>query len=176
MLLTVNFQVFSSFVIHSGIAVLALAALIILEFFSTKPEEAPDPDDKKKHDEPRIELQTPLTKHRDNLITALVEFHKAQCYFASTIQITALILFHQNQSDISTVLKSNEPIFDKELIDRNVLVLLATSASVHMCGPCMYHTLRTPFMVCDRLINDHCPPGYSHHGFCVFLFRVAIPI
>lgn len=90
-LLTVNVQVFSSFAIQAGIAVLALAALIILELFSTKPEETPDPDDMKKHDEPPIELQTPLTKHKDNLITALVEFHKAQCYFASTIQITALI-------------------------------------------------------------------------------------
>ena len=31
------------------------------------------------------------------LVTALVAFHKAQCYFSSTIQITVLLLFHQTQ-------------------------------------------------------------------------------
>lgn len=130
MLLTVNVQVFSSFAIQAGIAVLALAALMILDFFFTKPEETPDTDDMEKHDELPIELQTPLTKHKDNLITALVEFHKAQCYFASTIQITALILFHQNQSDISVYLTSYEPTFGADLVDGNVLVLLATRVSV----------------------------------------------
>ncbi|CAD6590710.1 MAG: hypothetical protein ASARMPREDX12_004641 [Alectoria sarmentosa] len=104
--------VFSSFVIQSGIAVFALAALIIFELLSPKPE-APDRDDIMRPDEPPIELQTPVTKRKDNLITALVEFHKAQCYSASTIQITALILFDQNQSDISVFYASNEPIFDK---------------------------------------------------------------
>ena len=112
MVLTFIVQVFSSFVIQSGIAVFALAALIIFELLSPKPE-APDRDDIMRPDEPPIELQTPVTKRKDNLITALVEFHKAQCYSASTIQITALILFDQNQSDISVFYASNEPIFDK---------------------------------------------------------------
>ncbi len=129
----INAQVFSSFVIQSGIAVFALAALIVFEWFSPKPKETTNIDEVTQGDQPAFEHQTSVEKREDKLITALVEFHKAQCYFASTIQITALILFHQNQSDISVYIKSNEPIFDKDLIDSNVLVLLATSAFVPIC-------------------------------------------
>lgn len=125
--------------IQSSIAVLALVALLILELWSlkpketSKPEENPKPDDVIESEEPPHKLRSSVTKHRENLLTALVEFHKAQCYFASTIQITALILFHENQSNMGAWLKSNEPIFDKDLIDSNVLVLLATSALVPVC-------------------------------------------
>lgn len=133
MILTLVVQVFSSFVIQSGIAVFALAALIILELLSPKRKETTNIEETTKGGEPTVELQTSVTKCKDNLITALVEFHKAQCYFASTIQITALILFQENQSDISVWLTSNEPIFDKDLIDSNVLVLLATNAFVPIC-------------------------------------------
>lgn len=119
--------------IQSGIALLALAALIVLELLSPKLKEITNIDETTHGNQPALELQTPEEKRKDNLITALVEFHKAQCYFANTIQITALILFRQNQSDISVYLKSNEPIFDKDLIDSNVLVLLATSACMPVC-------------------------------------------
>ena len=37
----------------------------------------------------------------DTLTTALVDFHKSQCYFASTIQITALVLASQSQIYLS---------------------------------------------------------------------------
>ena len=80
-----------------------------------------------------IELLHPLEQHKSNLITALVEFHKAQCYFASTIQITALILYRQSHNYQNDWYNSNEPIFDKDLIDSDVLLLLATSASVPIC-------------------------------------------
>lgn len=133
MVLTLIVQVFSSFVIQSVIAVFALAALIILELLSPKPKKTTNIDKITTGDEPTVELRTPVTKRKDNLITALVDFHKAQCYFSGTIQITALILFQENQSNISILLKSNEPIFDKDLIDSNVLVLLATSAFVPIC-------------------------------------------
>ncbi|KAL9135955.1 MAG: hypothetical protein Q9175_002832 [Cornicularia normoerica] len=103
---------FSSFVIQSRIAVLALAAPMILELLSPKPEETSNPGHTTKPDEHPIELRNPVTKDKNNLITALVDFHKAQCYFASTIPITALILFRQNQNDISIYLKSNEHVVD----------------------------------------------------------------
>ena len=80
-----------------------------------------------------MELLHPVEQHKSNLITALIEFHKAQCYFASTIQITALILYHQSQSNVSVWWNSNEPILDIDLIDSDVLLLLATSASVPIC-------------------------------------------
>ena len=91
------------------------------------------PDDSTKPDKPLTELLRPVEQHISNLITALVEFHKAQCYFASTIQITALILYHQSQSNFSVWLNSDEPILDIDLIDSDVLLLLATSASVPIC-------------------------------------------
>lgn len=124
--------VFSSFVIQSSIAVLALAALIILELLSPRSKTS-NPDDSIKPDKPLIELLHRVEQHICNLITALVEFHKAQCYFASTIQITALILYHQSHSYQTDWYNSNEPIFDKDLIDSDVLLLLATSASVPIC-------------------------------------------
>ena len=123
---------FSSFVIQSSISVLALVALIILELLSARSKTS-TPDDSIKPDKPLIELLHPAEQHKSNLITALVEFHKAQCYFASTIQITALILYHQSQSNVSVWLTSNEPILDIDLIDSDVLLLLATSASVPIC-------------------------------------------
>ena len=123
---------FSSFVIQSSIAVLALAALIILELLSPSSKTS-TPDDSIKPDKPLIEPLHPVEQHKSNLITALVEFHKAQCYFASTIQITALILYHQSQGNVSVWLNSNQPILDIDLIDSDVLLLLATSASVPIC-------------------------------------------
>ena len=123
---------FSSFVIQSSIAVLALAALIILELLSPRSNTS-TPDDSIKPDKPLIELLHPVEQHKSNLITALVEFHKAQCYFASTMQITALILYRRSHRRQTDWYNSNEPIFDKDLIDSDVLMLLATSASVPIC-------------------------------------------
>ena len=50
-------------------------------------------------------------------LAALTSFHKAQCYFASTVQISALILFHG--SDSSTI-----------LVDTSALVVLVTSGFI----------------------------------------------
>lgn len=93
---------------------------------------------------------------------------KAQCYYASTVQITALILFHQ------------KPKRYQRLVEKQLANPLTRTSSIAMCHafsnqrlcaslliPHIYHTLGTPFRVCDRLFNDHCPPGYSDKGLCV---------
>ena len=33
--------------------------------------------------------------HTEAVVAALVDFHKAQCYFSSTIQITILVLYQR---------------------------------------------------------------------------------
>ena len=118
--------------IQSSIAVLALAALIILELLSPRSKTS-TPDNSIKPDKSLVELLHPVEQHKSYLITALVEFHKAQCCFASTIQITALILYRQSHRYQTDWYNSSEPIFDKDLIDSDVLLLLATSASVPIC-------------------------------------------
>ena len=117
---------------QSSIAVIALAALIILELLSPRSKTS-TPDTSIKPKKPLIEPLHPVERYKSNLITALVEFHKAQCYFASTIQITALILYRQNNSYFTEWLTSNAATTDKDSIDTNVLLLLATSASVPIC-------------------------------------------
>lgn len=52
--------------------------------------------------------------HKEALLAALVDFHKAQCYFSSTMQITALLLYYQSTST-------------QDFLDSNATILLATS-------------------------------------------------
>lgn len=69
--------------------------------------------------------------HIEASVTALVEFHKAQCYFSSTIQITALILFHQTQSAESYTKSQDLSLGPSaNLIDGADLVVLATSGLI----------------------------------------------
>ena len=63
------------------------------------------------------------------LVAALVDFHKVQCFFSSTIQITGLILFHEAQKnsalDTKTIQSSSQDFFDT-----SILVVLATSGII----------------------------------------------
>ena len=70
-------QVFASFFIQSAIALLTASALIALASW------------------PRLRTAT-RELHIRRVLAATVDFHKAQCYFSSTIQITALILYSQS--------------------------------------------------------------------------------
>lgn len=99
-------QVFSSFLIQSGIAILAFVALLGFEITPKKTKEA----------------------HTNAMITALVDFHKCQCYFSSTIQITGLILFHAIQSH--TAQPSHGAALPPDIFDLSVLTVLALSGLV----------------------------------------------
>ena len=63
------------------------------------------------------------------LIAGLVDFHKVQCFFSTTIQITALILFKEAQTnsahDQDAIRTSYQDFFDT-----SVLVVLATSGLI----------------------------------------------
>lgn len=63
------------------------------------------------------------------LVAALVDFHKVQCFFSSTIQITALILFQQAQSNSAKNLYTFQSSF-KDFFDTSILIVLATSGLI----------------------------------------------
>ena len=63
------------------------------------------------------------------LIAALVDFHKIQCFFASTIQIAALILFQESQSNSAQDTNSVQSSF-QDFFDTSILIALATSGFV----------------------------------------------
>ena len=99
-------QVFSSFLIQSGIAILAFVALLGLEIMPPRTKEV----------------------HTNAIVTALVDFHKCQCYFSSTIQITGLILFHAIQSH--TPQAQHSAALPPDIFDLSVLTVLALSGLV----------------------------------------------
>lgn len=62
-------------------------------------------------------------------MAALVDFHKIQCFFSSTIQITALLLFQQSQSNSAkdtTTVRSNY----QDFFDTSILIILASSGFI----------------------------------------------
>lgn len=69
----------------------------------------------------------------DKLTTALVDFHKSQCYFASTVQITALVLASQSQRSLPDQLSdglldsNNQVLSVKEIFNGSFLVALAVT-------------------------------------------------
>ena len=63
------------------------------------------------------------------MVIALVEFHKAQCYFSSVIQITALALFRESVAGGDTYLSSPADHFN-DLFDTSILTVLATSGLI----------------------------------------------
>lgn len=99
-------QVFSSFLIQSGIAILAFIALLGLEIISPKTKAV----------------------HTKAIITTLVNFHKSQCYFSSTVQITGLILFCAIQSHTAQALHG--AALPPDIFDLSVLTVLALSGLV----------------------------------------------
>ena len=88
--------------IQAGVAILALLASISLEWVS---------------------LTETISTQREIFVTALNDFHGAQCYFSSTIQIAALVLFHQAQ-------QSSQGPSGTIDITANVLVVLAATGLV----------------------------------------------
>lgn len=66
--------VFTSLIMQVGIIIIAFLALLLLEKL------------------PRLSKQT-RELHIEALVTAMVEFHKYQCYFASSVQIATLMVF-----------------------------------------------------------------------------------
>lgn len=61
----------------------------------------------------------------DRIVTALIEFHKAQCYFSSVIQVTALSLFHRAKVSIDNPMDTPSNWFDT-----SVLIVLATGGLI----------------------------------------------
>lgn len=96
--------------IQSGIAIFALAGLLGLEIAL------------------RNFRKISSIPHTQNLIAALVDFHKAQCYFSSVIQIAALTLFHDSRKESRE--KTNEPDAFKDLFGTSVLLVLATGGFI----------------------------------------------
>ncbi len=105
-------KVFSSFLIQSEIAIVALAVLLA-------------------HG-----VRTPRTKlipstHTNALVAALVDFHESQCYFPSTIQIIDLIVFYNTQKTTGNDPSSLFLVYiGYDVVDSTTLVILATSGSV----------------------------------------------
>lgn len=76
-----------------------------------------------------LEILTTFTKrssrqHTEALVTGLVDFHKAQCYFSSTIQVAALVLFTQSQTSYLGRVSQSDPL------DGSLLSVLATSGFI----------------------------------------------
>lgn len=94
-----------------------MLALLAFFAFETWPasEDAPD--------------GSPRETHTARLATALVEFHKAQCYFAIVIQITALSLFHQSKANAGATTSSLADEYN-DPFDTSVLTVLATGGLI----------------------------------------------
>ncbi|KAK0508631.1 hypothetical protein JMJ35_008907 [Cladonia borealis] len=98
--------VFSSFLIQSGIAIIAFIALLGLEITPQRTKEV----------------------HTNAIITSLVDFHKCQCYFSSTIQITGLMLFQVIR--FHTAQAWDRKALPPDIFDLSVLTVLALSGLV----------------------------------------------
>ena len=105
---------FTSFIIQSGIAVIALVALLGFEVWS-QIKRLPEEQGK---------------IHINRMVTALVEFHKAQCYFSSVIQITALALFRESTVAMRGSDSGSSADQFNDLFDTSILIVLATSGLI----------------------------------------------
>ena len=111
-------KVFSSFLIQSCIAFIAFVALLGFYLCSR----GTNSTEKGKTE-----------SHSSRLIVALVEFHKAQCYFSSVIQITAMVLFFKSRK--SNTDNVNSSSYDtagtfQDYFDTSVLTVLASSGLI----------------------------------------------
>lgn len=112
LILTFINKVISSFLIQSCIAVVAFTALLANEF--------------------RTACSTsPWTTYKNASVAALVDFHKSQCYFASTVQAVAIILFYNTQVAKHAEFQRSPDGFNiYDVLDSSTLVILATSGFV----------------------------------------------
>ena len=105
---------FSSFIIQSGIAVVALAALLGFEMWS-QIKKLPEGHGK---------------THINRMVIALVDFHKAQCYFSCVIQITALALFRESKGASGGLFSSSPADQFNDAFDTSIMIVLATSGLI----------------------------------------------
>lgn len=68
--------------------------------------------------------------HAERITIALVEFHKAQCYFSSVIQVTALLLFTQSKRVDTLSINSSPADTFNDFFDTSVLIVLATAGLI----------------------------------------------
>lgn len=101
---------FSSFILQSVLALIAFVTLLCFEVWSTLRHKA---------------IQTSKETHADRVTIALIEFHKAQCYFSSVIQVTALSLFRQTKLALP-----NSDYVVYRWFDTSVLIVLATGGFI----------------------------------------------
>lgn len=106
--------VITSFIIQSGIAVVALAALLGFEVWS-QIKRLPEGQGK---------------THINRMVIALVDFHKAQCYFSCVIQITALALFRESKAASAAANFSSPADQFNDIFDTPILIVLATSGLI----------------------------------------------
>ena len=105
---------FTSFIIQSGIAVVALAALLGFEMWS-QIKRLPEGQGK---------------VHINSMVIALVDFHKAQCYFSCVIQITALALFRESKGASGGTYSTSPADQFNDAFDTSILMVLATSGLI----------------------------------------------
>lgn len=117
----ISHQVFSSFMLQSGIAILAFSALLSFELRSIYTGESKKPSKRKNEGK---------ETHTDRIAIALVEFHKAQCYFSSVIQITALSLFRQRKKAGKSFSYGSPANTYNDFFDTSVLIVLATGGLI----------------------------------------------
>ena len=98
--------------IQSGLAILALLALLSLELSL------------------RNRGNKSATNRTNSLIAALVDFHKGQCYFLGVVQVAALTLFHESRNGSLQAFNSSNPKDFKDLFDTSVLTVLATGGFI----------------------------------------------
>ena len=103
-------KVFSSFYIQFTIAFFTACALVILDIWPWL-------------EKTTKELQTKM------IVAAMVEFHKAQCFFAVTLQIAALVLYRQSQIAARKIIADPNPDTVRyDIQDAGILVVLACTA------------------------------------------------
>ena len=68
--------------------------------------------------------------HINSLVIALVDFHKAQCYFSCVIQITALAFFRESKVSMRGTFYSSPADHFNDLFDTSILIVLATSGLI----------------------------------------------
>ena len=94
-----------SLLLQSAIAIVAFIVLLALEYLPLERLL-------------RWETKT-VRKHKKAIFPALVSFHKAQCYFSSTVQVAALVLIHESQNAATS-----------SFVDISALIVLATSGFI----------------------------------------------
>lgn len=74
---------------------------------------------------------SPSSIYRNDLVAALVDFQKSQCYFASTVQVVAVILYYDTQTAVREFLTTvASDLIDYDVLDSTTMVVEATSGFV----------------------------------------------